>query len=320
MSMAATSEREFNVGVDVGREQLDVVWHESGEHQVVANTPAGIRRLLRRLRKENLQRLVVEASGCHEKSFLLAAASAELPVIVVRPVTIRRYAEVIGVYAKTDRMDARVIAQYAAVIQPKLRQIRTAESWRLKDLLSRRRQLLAMKTMELNRQKMPANGMGASHKRIISALEKELFSVERELDSIMENEGQWREQKALLLTAPGVGNALANTLLGELPELGTLNQRQIAALAGLAPFNRDSGRVRGKRRIRGGRKNVRPVLFMAVLSAVRHNAVIKSFYERLLAAGKNKKVALTACMRKLVCLLNAMLKQRREWDGGVATA
>lgn len=320
MTMTVAIEQGFNVGVDVGRAQLDVFWHESSEHQAVENGPAGIRALICRLRQENIQRIVVEATGCHEKAFVLAAASAGLPIIVVRPLTIRRYAEVLGVRAKTDRMDACLIAQYAAVIKPGWRELRTKESWHLKGLLSRRRQLLAMRNMELSRQKMPETGMKESCQRIIDVLEGELLAIERELDSAIEGDGQWREKKALLLTTPGVGDVVANTLLGEMPELGALNQRKIAALAGLAPFNHDSGKRSGRRRIRGGRSSVRPVLFMAVLSAVRHNAVIKRFYERLLAGGKNKKVALTACMRKLICLLNAMLKQSRAWGEEIAHA
>ena len=314
MTISAGSDEGFNVGIDVGKAQLDVVWHESGEHLAVENTAKGIRSLVRRLIKEKVIRIVIEATGRYERAFVLSAIATGLPVIVAKPLTIRRYAGAIGVLAKTDKIDAGLIAQYAAVIKPEVRELASVKTLEIKDLLSRRRQLVNMRTMELNRLKLFDGVLAASCRRMIKGLEKEIAAIEVQLDAGIEEVGEWKQRKALLTSVPGVGNTLAYTLLGDMPELGSLNQRQIAALTGVAPFNRDSGKLRGKRRIQGGRSSVRPVLFMAIMSAVQHNPVIKRFYERLVASGKHKKVALTACMRKMICILNAMLKEGSSWD------
>jgi transposase len=233
---------------------------------------------------------------------------------VANPLTIRRYAGAIGLLAKTDKLDAGLIAEYAAVLKPEVRPLASEKTLRIKDLLSRRRQLMEMRTMELNREQQFDGKIAASCRRLIKALEKEVAAVEQALDQAIEEVEEWRQRKELLLSVPGVGDTLAYTLLGDMPELGELNQKQIAALTGVAPFNRDSGNQRGRRRIRGGRAGVRTVLFMATLSAVQHNPVIRAFYQRLVAAGKHKKVALVACMRKMMGLLNAMLRDGKSWD------
>ncbi|MGH8491913.1 MAG: IS110 family transposase [Moraxellaceae bacterium] len=314
MTISAMSEQGFNVGIDAGKAQLDVVWHESGEHVVVENTVAGIKSLVKRLQKEAIVRVVIEATGRYERAFVLAAMAAGLPVIVANPLTVRRYAGAIGLLAKTDKLDAGLIAQYAAVLKPEVRALASAKTLQIKDLLSRRRQLMEMRTMEMNRAQQFDGKVSASCKRLIKSLEKEVDTVEQALEAAIQEVEEWRERKELLLSVPGVGNTLAYTLLGDMPELGELNQKQIAALTGVAPFNRDSGSLRGKRRIRGGRAGVRTVLFMATLSAVQHNPVIRAFYQRLVAAGKHKKVALVACMRKMMGLLNAMLRDGQSWN------
>lgn len=314
MTISAQSETGFNVGIDVGKAQLDVVWHETGEHLMVENNPKGIKALVKRLRKERVERLVMEATGRYERGMVLAAVEAGLPVIVANPKTVRRYAGAIGLLAKTDKLDAGLIAQYAAVLKPEVRPFATAKTLEIKDLLLRRRQLMEMRTMEMNRQQQLGGSLGASCKRVIKLLEKEVAAADAALDDMIEQVEEWRERKALLVSVPGVGDGLAHTLLGDMPELGELNQKQIAALTGVAPFNKGSGRQRGKRRIQGGRAGVRTVLFMATMSAVQHNPVLKAFYQRLVAAGKLKKVALVACMRKLMCILNSMLREGRSWD------
>jgi transposase len=313
MTISARSASECNVGIDVGKSQLDVVWHESGEHLVVSNDSKSINALVRRLKKETLQRVVVEATGRYERAFVVAAVAAGLPVIVAKPLTIRRYAGAIGRLAKTDRIDAGLIAEYAAVIQPEVRTISTEKTLHIRDLLSRRRQLLGMRTMELNRQQIMGAAFTSTYKTILSALDKEIKRMEKALSEAIADVEEWQARKAILTSVPGVGDTLAYTLLGDLPELGQMNQREAAALVGVAPFNRDSGKLRGKRRIQGGRSSIRPVLFMATLSAIQHNHLLKAFYERLVAAGKHKKVALVACMRKMICLLNAMLKAGTSW-------
>lgn len=314
MTISAQSETGLNVGIDVGKAQLDVVWHETGEHLVVENSSQGIRSLIKRLRKECLERIAVEASGRYERGIVLAALEVGLPIVVVNPKAVRQYAGAIGLLAKTDKLDAGLIAQFAAVIKPDVRAFATAKTLEIKDLLLRRRQLMEMRTMELNRQQQLGGSLGASCKRVIKLLEKEVSAVDSALDGLIEQVEEWRERKSLLVSVPGVGDGLAHVLLGDMPELGELNQKQIAALTGVAPFNRDSGSLRGKRRIQGGRAGVRTVLFMATMSAVQHNPVLRAFYQRLLAAGKLKKVALVACMRKLMCILNSMLRDRRSWD------
>lgn len=314
MTISAQSETGFNVGIDVGKAQLDVVWHETGEHLMVENNPKGVKALVKRLRKERVERLVMEATGRYERGIVLAAVEAGLPVVVANPKTVRRYAGAIGLLAKTDKLDAGLIAQYAAVIKPEVRPFATAKTLEIKDLLLRRRQLMEMRTMEMNRQQQLGGSLGASCKRVIKLLEKEVAAADAALDDMIEQVEEWRERKALLVSVPGVGDGLAHTLLGDMPELGELNQKQIAALTGVAPFNKDSGRLRGKRRIQGGRAGVRTVLFMATMSAVQHNPVLKAFYQRLVAAGKLKKVALVACMRKLMCILNSMLREGKGWD------
>lgn len=318
MTISTRSETGINVGIDVGKAQLDVVWHETGEHVVLANEPKAIRGLIKRLRREPIVRIVVEATGRYERGVVLAAVEAALPIVVANPRMVRRYAGAIGLLAKTDKLDAGLIARFAAVIQPEVRPFATAKTLEIKDLLLRRRQVMEMRTMELNRQQQLGGRLGASCQRVIKLLEKEVAAVDAALDALIEQVEEWRERKALLVSVPGVGDGLAHTLLGDMPELGELNQKQIAALTGVAPFNRDSGRLRGRRQIQGGRAGVRTVLFMATLSAVQHNPVLKAFYQRLLAAGKLKKVALVACMRKLMCILNSMLREGRSWDEKMA--
>jgi transposase len=299
----------------VGKDHLDTVIHETGEHLQVANTAAGIRQLIRQLQKAGpLARVVLEATGRHERAFVLAAMERELPVLVVNPNVVRKYAGAIGLLAKTDKLDAGLIARYAAVIQPPLRARASAQSLQIRDLLMRRRQLVEMRTMELNRETLMPASLAGSSKRLIKALQKEIDQVETVLAQAIAAEPEYQAKKERLTSVPGVGDTLAYTLLGDMPELGTLEHKQIAALTGVAPFNRDSGAMRGKRRIRGGRSSVRTVLYMATLSATMHNPVIRDFYQHLLAKGKHKKVALVACMRKLVTILNAMLKSGQAWD------
>lgn len=314
MTNSSRSETGLNVGVDVGKAQLDVVWHETGEHLVVPNTVEGIRPLIRRLKKEPVVRLVVEATAGYERRLAIAALEAGLPVVVANPLNVRRYAGAIGILAKTDKLDAGVIAQYGAVIQPEIRAGMTAKTLQIREILARRRQLMEMRTMELNRSQQLGSSLVGSCQRVIKLLDKEVAAIDKALDGAIAGVEEWQEKKDILVSVPGVGTGLAHTLLGDMPELGAMTQKQTAALTGVAPFNKDSGRKRGRRQIQGGRAGVRTMLFMATLSAIQHNPVLKAFYRRLVAAGKVKKVAIVACMRKLVCLLNAMLRDGKTWD------
>ena len=305
---------EVNVGIDVGKAQLDIYIYEREVYFTVENSPTGIRRAVGRLGRYGLARVVVEATGRYEHAFVEAALDKGLPVIISNPLHIRRYAGAIGQIAKTDEIDSRLIAEYAAVIQPPVRKHRSKTIIKIKDLLVRRRQIIEMMTMEKNRYQIMPRFLKADIKRVIHHLERQLEKVDKQLHALVEKEDAWREKRDILLSMPGIGPVVVNTLLGDLPELGELNHKQISALTGVAPFNRDSGQLRGKRRIRGGRASVRTTLFMAVLTSVQHNPVIKRFYQRLVAQGKHKKVALTACIRKMIIMLNAMLRDGKKWQ------
>jgi len=309
---------QINVGIDVGKAQLDVHIHERDIHLTVENSAEGIRVLLARLNRYRLTRIVVEATGRYERLLADAALAKDLPVIIVNPLVVRRYAGAVGQLAKTDKIDARIIAEYAAVIQPEVRPDSNHNVRVIKDLLARRRQLLTMSTMEKNRAHIMPKAFRADIQRHLRHLEKQVEKLDKRLDQKIEAESQWRDKRAVMLSMPGIGPTVVNTLLGDLPELGNLTNKQVAALTGVAPYNRDSGSLRGKRRIRGGRHSVRTILFMATLTSVQHNPVIKRFYQRLVSLGKHKKVALTACIRKMVIMLNAMVRDGKMWNEKLA--
>jgi len=316
MANLKKSKSKVNVGVDVGKSLLDVCIHEKAIHFQESNDTQGIKRILKRLSYYSIERIVMEATGRYE--FLLAEAcyQKQLPVCIIKPLSIRRYAGAIEQLAKTDKIDAEVIAEYAAIIKPKPTPEKSKNLIKIKDFLAKRRQLMAMRTQELNRLGIMGKRLETSCKRMIKAIKTEIRRMEKLLDKLVEEQQEWAEKKTILLTAPGVGNTLVYTLLADLPEIGTLSNKQTAALVGVAPINRDSGKMRGKRRIQGGRANVRTMLYMATLSATLCNPTIKHFYRKLVAAGKHKKVAITACMRKFITILNAMVRDNREWKLG----
>ncbi len=305
-----------NVGIDVGKSQLDICIHETDIQWSTSNNTGDIKTLARRLARYKLARIVVEATGGYERDLVAACAERGLPVVVVQPRKVREYARITGVMAKTDKLDAQVIAKFGAQIQPEVRAL-SGESVRLfKDLLARKRQLNEARTQELNRQHKATKTVARSHVAMIKLLDKEIAWVNDKLSKALTDIEEWQHTYDLISTVPGIGDGVAFTLLGELPELGTLTSREVAALCGLAPFNKDSGSMKGKRRIRGGRAPIRTVLYMAMLSAIQHNPVMRSFYLRLVAQGKHKKVAITACMRKMMTILNAMVRDQRPWQMG----
>jgi len=314
MTTNAKTHKGVNIGIDVGKFQLDICIHERNISFSVSNDKAGIRKALGRLGRYQVSRLVLEATGRYERTFVEAALAKKLPVVITNPLHIRRYAGAIGQLAKTDAIDAQLIAQYAAVVQPEVRPHHSRQVMEIRDLLVRRRQLITMLTMEKNRHHVMPKFLQGDIQRSIQHLQRQLEKVDRELDKRVEAESEWREKRDILLSMPGIGRTVVNTLMGDLPELGQLTQRQVAALTGVAPYNRDSGRLRGKRRIRGGRHTVRTMLFMATLTSIQHNKVIRAFYQRLVAQGKHKKVALTACIRKMIIILNAMVRDHTRWD------
>lgn len=314
MTTKAKANQGVNVGIDVGKAQLDICIYERNIHFSVPNDAAGIRKALGRLGRYHVARVVLEATGRYERAFVEAALNKALPVVIANPLHIRRYAGAIGQLAKTDAIDAGLIAEFAAVVQPTVRAHHSKQVLQIKDLLVRRRQLIEMLTMEKNRHHIMPKFLKADIQRSITHLQRQLEKVDRELDKRIEAETEWREKRDILLSMPGIGPTVVNTLMGDLPELGELTQRQVAALTGVAPYNRDSGKLRGKRRIRGGRHTVRTMLFMAALTSIQHNTVIRGFYRHLVAQGKHKKVALTACMRKMITILNAMVRDGNRWE------
>jgi transposase len=314
MTISRKSRSSVNVGVDVGKDVLDICIHEKGLHWQEPNTPEGVKTLLKRLAHYQVERLVMEATGRYQ--FLLAeqAYVRDIPVCIMKPLSIRRYAGAIEQLAKTDKIDAQVIAEFAAVIKPRPTPAKSKKLILIKDLLARRRQVMEMRTQELNRLQIMGKHIAASCKRLLNHLDKEVARIELMLDEQVDAEDEWAEKKELLKSAPGIGNTMVYTLLADLPELGTMSNKQAAALVGVAPINRDSGKLRGKRRVYGGRAGVRTTLYMATLSATQCNPVIRQFYQRLVAMGKHKKVAITACMRKFIIILNAMLRDNMVWQ------
>ena len=302
------------VGIDVAKAQVDVAVRPTDERWTVSQDDAGIRRLVSRLKTLEPALVLLESSGGFELPLVAALATEAVPVVVVNPRQVRDFARATGKLAKTDTLDAEVLAHFADVVRPPVRPLRDAETQVLNSLVTRRHQVTMMLVSERNR--LGAATAAAVRPRIkahIGWLESELSDLDESLRRTLRQSPVWREKDNLLRTVPGVGEQVSLTLLAYLPELGTLNRRQIASLVGVAPFNRDSGTLRGKRAVWGGRARVRTALYMGALVATRHNPVIRDFYQRLLASGKPKKLALTACMRKLLVILNSMLKHRSPW-------
>ena len=260
-----------------------------------------------------LERIAAEATGRMEHGIVEAAIDAQYPIVIVQPIMIRRCAGAIGQLAKTDRLDAKLIAEFSAVVKPEIRTHTPKTTRLIKNLLVRRRQLMQMSTMEKNRLHIMPKSMSSEIKSLLEELHRQIKTIDTHLSEAVAASSEWKDRHEQLLAVPGLGPSTIHTLLADLPELGNLTHREISALVGVAPFNRESGRMRGRRRIKGGRASARTALYMAILSAVRYNKPIKTFYERLLAQGKHKKVALTACVRKLIVMPNAMVKNNQQW-------
>ncbi|MET0942223.1 MAG: IS110 family transposase [Mesorhizobium sp.] len=303
------------VGIDVSKDWLDVHIAPSGESFRVDNDGSGIEQLKSRLVALRLERVAFEATGGLETPAVAELSAVGMPVVVLNPAQVRSFANALGKRAKTDPVDAAVIAAFAATMRPELRALPDAETRLLADLVARRRQIVTMIVAEENRARAAtAKQTQKSIKRLLAALRRELESVNQDLDSHIRKSPMWLVRQDILTSMPGVGPTVARTLLAELPELGSLDRRQIASLAGLAPFTRQSGKWRGKSFIGGGRTSVRSVLFMAGLAAIRHNPVLRAFRDRLVAAGKRKIVAIVATMRKLLTILNAMIRDQKHWE------
>ncbi len=305
---------KFYVGVDVAKDWLDVAQRPEGAPWRVSNDERGIAALVERLVQLRPALVVLEATGGMEMPVVGALVIVQLPTAVVNPRQVREFARATGRLAKTDAIDAQVLAQFGEAVRPELRPFPDAATQELSALLARRRQLVGMLTAEKNRLRTAAKAVRADVQEHIRWLERRLSDLDGQLAQSIRSSPSWRERDNLLKSTPGVGPVLSVTLLAELPELGTLGRKEIAALVGVAPLNWDSGHLRGKRRVWGGRSRVRAALYMAALVAARCNPVLRAFYERLVEAGKPKKVALTACMHKLLTILNAMIRHRTPWS------
>jgi transposase len=303
------------VGIDISKDRLDVHIQPTEERFSLAHDEAGVAEVVRRLQGVAPQLVVMEATGGYETTVAAALGSAGLAVAVVNPRQIRDYARATGQLAKTDRLDARVIALFAQAVRPAVRPLPDEQAQQLGEVVARRRQLVDMLSAEMNRRRMVRDPRLRERLHAhIAWLEQAVREVDEDLRRLVRGSALWRETDDLLRSAPGIGKVTSCTLIADLPELGHLDRRRIAALVGVAPFNRDSGTMRGRRIVTGGRASVRKVLYMATLSAIRRNPTIAAFYQRLRAGGRPGKVAVVAAMRKLLTILNAIVRERRAWQ------
>ena len=309
---------EINVGIDTSRQQLDIYVRPTNQFFSVNNDAAGIKDAVKQLQSLQPTRVLIESTGRLELAFVCAAHKAGLPIVVCNPGQVRHFAKAAGRLAKTDKLDAHDIAHFGEVMQPKLSSIKPEKLRAVSDLLTVRSQCLDISTMQKNRLKRMPKTVHKPIQAILKTLKKEIDNIDKQLDKLVDSIAQWRQKRDLLLSAKGVGKVVAYTLMSELPELGALNRKEIAALVGVAPMNRDSGTFEGKRFIRGGRHKVRTVLFVSMMSAIQCHPKLKPMYQRLTAAGKPKKVALIACMRKQLTILNTMVKNNTYWDEKMA--
>lgn len=307
--------KEVFIGIDISKDQLDVHLLPQAVHTTVKNDTPGVASLILRLKQENPTIIVMEASGGYEITLAAELGSAGLPVAIVNPRQVRDFAKGIGKLAKTDAIDAYVLARFAQTIRPEPKPLPTEDEKQIKELVTRRRQLVDLRASEKNRlSRARSFRVQQSIQTVITALDQEIRDIDKDLDNLIKKSPVWRKDEDLLETCKGIGPINARTLIAKLPELGKVDRQTIGCLVGLVPFNKDSGRMRGKRMISGGRADVRSTLYMAAVSAIKWNPIIKPFYQRLIEAGKPFKVAIVACMRKLLIILNAMLRDRRPFQ------
>ncbi|EPN4980241.1 IS110 family transposase [Vibrio alginolyticus] len=306
--------QNINVGVDTGKSQLDIYIRPLDIHFTVPNTEKGISDAIKTIKKHKPQRVVIEATGRLEMPFILACDKAKLPYVIANPLRIKRFAGAIGQRAKNDRLDAALIAHYAERIQPELTKLKSENIRLMSDLVTRRNQLLTMQTMERNRLQILPKNISSTITPILTALKNQIEKVEAKIAKLIESCPEYQAKNTILQSMPGVGKVLAASLISNVSELGFITNKQASSLIGVAPITRESGRFKGKRLIQGGRTQVRTVMYMAMMSAIQCNPVFRATYERLLTAGKPKKVAIVACMRKMVVILNSMLRDGVMWD------
>lgn len=313
--MSHTTSTPSFVGIDVSSETLDVHVLPDKHTWTVGNDPTGCSSLTKELKSRKVALIVLAATGGYEVPIVAELADAALPVVVVNPRQIRNFAKALGITSKTDRLDAGVLARFAQDVRPEIRPLPSEEERFLRELLARRRQLVQLQTQESNRFQQAASAkVRHSVSDVLRVLEKQLRQIDADIDRLIRQSPVWREKEEIMRSVPGVGPTTARTILAELPELGRYGNRQISSLAGLAPRNRDSGKFRGTRSIGGGRGNVRQALYMAALTAIRYNPKLHEFYQRLRNEGKKFKVAITACMHKLLIILNTIVRKNIPWN------
>jgi transposase len=316
--MKTTMNQSINVGVDTGKYQLDIYIRPLNIYFTVSNDEKGIKEALKKLKKYNMERIIIEATGRLEMPFIMACAKANLPFVIANPIHIKRFAGAIGQRAKTDKLDAQLIAHYGEAIKPKLSLLKPDVIQAMSDLVARRSQLLTMQTMEKNRLQILPKELAMTIKPILTAFKNQIEKIEGKIAQLIEKNPDYQAKSLILQSMPGIGKIAAASIIGNLPELGYINSKQASALVGVAPMNRESGRYKGLRKIQGGRHQVRTVLYMAMMSAMQCNPTFKATYQRLIAAGKPKKVAIIACVRKMIVILNSMLRDGAMWDATTA--
>ncbi|MEL0635661.1 IS110 family transposase [Marinomonas sp. TI.3.20] len=308
------NQNEINVGVDTGKTQLDIYIRPLDIYFTVTNNESGIKEAMKTLKKYPITRVIIEATGRLEQPFIMACAEASIPFVIANPVNIKRFAGAIGQKAKTDKLDAHLIAHFGEAIKPSLSTLKPEQMRLMSDLLSRRRQLMDMQTMEKNRSQIMPKTISSFIKPVLTALKNQIEKVDSKLQKLIEECDEYKAKNDIIQSVPGVGNVVAFNLLSDMPELGYVNNKEAAPLVGVAPFNRESGAYQGKRMIRGGRPKIRTAMYMAMMSAIQCNPKFKEIYHRMVAAGKPKKVAIIACIRKLVVIINSMVRDGVMWD------
>ena len=306
--------QSVTVGVDTGKSTLDIHLRPLGIDFTVSNDAEGIGEAMKALTRYRPSRVVIEATGRYECQFIMACAKAKLPFVIANPIHIKRFAGAIGRRAKTDKLDAQLIAHYGEAVQPKLSALKPGTMRLMADLVARRTQLLGLQTMEKNRLSIMPGTVSSLIKPILTALDKQIRKIDDKLIALIESCPEYKATSDIIQSMPGMGKVSAATLISYLPELGLMNSKQAASLVGVAPMNKESGRYQGRRRVQGGRAQVRTVLYMAMMSAIQCNPVFRRKYQQFLEAGKAKKVALIACVRKLVVILNSMVRDGKRWE------
>ena len=312
--MNTKTKQNINVGVDTGKFQLDIYIRPLDIYFTVSNDEKGIKEAVKTIKKYKPERIVIEATGRLEMPFILACANASLPFTIANPIHVKRFAGAIGQRAKTDKLDAQLIAHYSEAIKPKLSHLKPDTMQAMSDLVTRRNQLLTMQTMEKNRLKIMPKALAMTIKPVLTLFKNQINKIEDKIVKLIESCPEYQSKNMILQSMTGIGKIAAASIISNLPELGYINSKQASSLIGVAPMNRESGRYKGHRKIQGGRPQVRTVLYMAMMSAMQSNPVFKATYQRLVAAGKPKKVAIIACIRKMIVILNSMLRDGVMWE------